>query len=124
MDKKQALHVAKEIIKKEQQINALTKSVPAFIIHKGNTFLAATQSLFHDDPEIVLCAHTSFPIEQILIDAFNELSTRTTLTVDDDLTLAHRQDILRLTENRLTSLTPEQINKTKDFLKDKNIIEI
>jgi len=125
MEKEEALEIAKQFIDGEKLFMQMSNAVPAIITHRGKQLLGSVSSIIPADPEIVLCAHTSFPVGQEIIDAVKEISPdRLLLSIDDELDLAPRQDVMRLVGTNLTKMTPSQTKVAQEELKGKDIIEI
>jgi hypothetical protein len=116
--------IAKHFVENEKAAMALTGATPAIIIHRGNKLLGSVASIVPSDPEIVLCAHTSRIVPQDIIDAVLEISPRPTYSIDDNLDIAERQDVLRMVGTNLTIMTPEQTKIASEVIKEKGIFEI
>lgn len=124
MDKETANKFAKSFIQSETAALMISKATPAVIIHKGKNMLGSVKSFTEEDSEIVLCAHTSRHIEQVVIDSIMELSPRMIYTVDDNLEMAERQDVFRMIGDRLTIMTPEQTKLANAVIQERGIVEL
>ncbi len=125
MGKEEALKIAEQFVEGEKMFMQMSNAVPAIITHRGKQLLGSIASIIPSDAEIVLCAHTSFPVGQEIVDAVKEISPdRLLLTIDDELDLAPRQDVMRKVGNKLTKMTTAQTKVAHEELKGKDIIEI
>lgn len=124
MDKEQAKLVAQQFTEGEKMFLLLSKATPAVIKHKGGSMLGSVSHIIDSDQEIVLCAHTSVSVDEDLIEAVLEISPREVLTIDDELELAPRQDVLRLVGTRMMKMTPEQTEIAAEAIKTRGIVEI
>lgn len=124
MTKEQHLEAAEHLIHFEKIALSITNSKACIVMYKGKPHIGSYQEIVPNHPEVVLVAHSSYPVEMGLVDALNELSPRETLSVDPVLELAHRQDILQKIGLHLTRLTPAQTIMAEVVIGLRGIIEL
>ena len=121
---------AKGFLMFEKEMLTLAKASPALFHHKGMKILGSVAHPIPGEPEITLCAHASELFAspekaQSVIDAIMEMNPdRPQYTIDDDLDLAERQDVMRMVGNRLTIMTPEQTAVAMKFFQNNPVTEI
>ncbi len=124
MTKQDFLNAAKQLIDFEKMALEIAKSKACVVMYRGQPHIGSTRILHEKYPDVVLVAHSSSPVNSQLVEAIQETSPRPTFIVADGITLAHRQDVMRLDGEMLVDLRDEQMEFFTEFLKQHQIIEI
>jgi hypothetical protein len=119
--------IARDMLERQRQITELNVSNPVtgiFLMWRNGRYFGALIEAAPDySHEIAYLSKTSKPIPQDLYFAVKRLdSDRLEAIADNELDLEGRHHFLRRVENRLTILTPEQLQYIKDHPED--IVEI
>jgi hypothetical protein len=104
--------VAKNILEQEAILKTLNFPAPISVLvtWNGDVYLGSLQKVAPEfSDEIVVLSKTSYGLPNDLVNAIRKLDTeRLDLVAEDSLDLEGRQHILRIVEDRLVDMTPEQ----------------